>query len=114
MNINDQLESDIVNFFTQIENQNKSDKKETLRNLLNKYAHINSSECILSHYDLQVIISQAKDYMVYQSVPVVIGEGYGRQVDSMNLANLAVIEATIGYFNNLNCFKRLPKFDYKK
>lgn len=114
MVINDQLDSDIRGFFEQIKGQTQEGQRGTLKNLLDKYIHLNTSEYILSHNDLHTIITNAKNIYSTIAMPITIGDSYQPRVDKQNVPNLCVIEATIGTLNQYNCLKRLPKFDYKK
>ena len=114
MVINDQLDNDIRSFFEQIDGQTKDGKRDTLKNLIDKYAHLNTSEQLLNHADLKTIVSNARNLYSNFPFPVTIGDKYMPVVDRNSIPNLCVIEATIGTLNSYDCFKRFPKFDYRK
>lgn len=113
--IKEQLETDIIRFFEQIESQNVNDQRQTLRNLLGKYIHLSTTNYMMDSYDLTSIISSAKSAFSNKQAKLFLKSGSNiRQVCQDELSNLFVIEATINYLNKIECFKKLPKFDYKE
>lgn len=113
MTLKEQIEFDIMSFFTQIESQNSVDKKETLRLLLAKYVHLTSAEFLMSKADLDSIITLAKMQMASKTFPVFIGP-LKKRVQEQEQANLCVIESTISFLNKNSILKQLPKFDYRE
>ena len=111
--LKEQFEVDMKRFFEQIERQGTNDRKETLRNLFDKYIHLSNSDILLDRHDLGVIISNAKDRFSSKTFPVYLGEKK-KKVDADDQANLCVIESTIGFLNKNDCLKKLPKFNYKE
>jgi hypothetical protein len=109
----DTLENDIINFFKNIEGQNTNDKRNTLRLMMEKYLHLNSSAFLMDKHDLEMIISEAKKKIVIKSFPTHIGKNKAR-VNQDEQVPLAIIEAAIGFFNGNDCLKRLPEFDYRE
>lgn len=113
MSVKDQIEFDIRDFFEQTKNQSSSDQKETLRILLEKYAHLSKADFIMDKNDLDVIIGNAKSLMAQKTFPCFMGKTK-RRVMEHEQANLCVIESTISHLNKSNCLKKLPKFEYKE
>lgn len=111
--LKEQVEVDIKRFFEQIEKQNHNDQIETLRNLLDKYIHLSNSDYMMDYHDLNMIISGAKGKFVSKTFPVFLGDKR-RRVSEEKQANLCLIESAIEYLNKNDCFKKLPKFDYKE
>lgn len=111
--IKDQLESDIKRFFEQIENQNHNDQLQTLRNLLDKYIHLSSSDYMMDYHDLHTIVSNAKGIFSNKKFPLYLGKRK-RRVYEGEQANLCIIESTIAHLNKNDCLKKHPKFDYKE
>lgn len=107
------LESDIITFFEDIENQSDSDKIITLRLLLDKYIHISKSDYMMDKMDFNEIVGNAKRLIVEKTLPVKMGKNES-VVSENEVANLCVIEATVMALHKRGCLKKLPKFDYKK
>jgi hypothetical protein len=111
--LKEQLEVDIKRFLENIENQNENDKLQTLRNLFDKYLHLNTSDYLMDHSDLFSIISSSKKKFSEENVPVKLGSNK-RVVNQQDLPNLFIIEATIGHLKKKDCLKKMAKFDKKK
>jgi len=110
--LKEQLEVDILRFFENIDNQDESGKRQTLRDLMDKYIHLSRSTYLMDSYDLKEIISGAKNAFSRDSAVIYIKSGsISRRVCQDELANLFVIEATISHLSKKDCLKRLPKFD---
>jgi hypothetical protein len=112
-NLKDQLEVDILRFLENIEKQDQSDKIQTLRNLFDKYMHLNTSTYLMDAYDLSIIINDAKTIFSQKTMPVHIGSSK-RLVYPADLPNYCVIESTIKFLNKKDCLKKLPKFDERE
>lgn len=113
MSLKESLDGDIASFFRDIENQNLNDQKLTLKLLIDKYAHLSSSEFVMDKADLEFIVSSAKGIFATKTMPVFLGKGI-RKVYEGDQAALCIIEATIGHLNKSECLKKLPKFDYRE
>lgn len=113
MDIKQQLELDIINFFKQIDTQNNVDQKETLKNLMNKYIHLTKADFMMEKYDLEVIVSNAKNLMANKTFPVYLGSNK-RKVFEDEQTSLCIIESTVTYLNKNECLKKLPRFDYRE
>jgi len=112
-NLKQQLDVDILRFLENIENQNFSDKIQTLRHLFDKYIHLSQAELLLDAHDLGVIVNDAKTIFASQTAPVHIGPNK-RLVSPADLPNLCVVEATISRLNKKDCLKKLPRFDKRE
>lgn len=111
--IKEQLDVDIKRFFEQIEKQHQNDKFQTLRNLFDKYLHLNTSDYMMDYHDLNSIISNAKGKFANNKFPVHLG-AKKRLVPQGELSNLCVVEAVIEHLNKNDCLKKIPKFDYRE
>lgn len=109
MDIKEKCENDINSFFNETEGQSVSDKKQSLRNLMNKYVHLTTSDYELDEKDLRKIIDRAKSIMSNKTMPVYLGDK-AVEVKQEELMPLCIIESTIEYFNNKECLKRKPRF----
>lgn len=107
------LESDILNFFKDIENQNESDKIVTLRLLLDKYIHLSKSDYMMDKMDFNEIVGNAKRLIVEKALPVKLGKSES-PISENEVANLCVIESTVMALNKKGCLKKIAKFDYKE
>ena len=112
MSLKDQLESDVYTFFENIEKQDPEDRRKTLRALLEKYAHISTTPCVLNKHDFNMVKDVAHRFFVNSAFPKRICSNRS-EVHSSEGNVLAIIEGTIAMLNHNDCFKRLPKFDYR-
>ena len=113
MNIKEQLEVDIATFLEQIKTQHRNDQLITMRNLLNKYIHLSTSDYMMDGHDLRSIIGIAKSSFASNTFPVYLG-AHKKVVNQVDLPNLCVIEATISHLKKKDCLKKIAKFDYKE
>jgi len=109
----EQLEVDILRFFENIENQTQNDRLKTLRNLFDKYLHLNTTDYTMNDSDLFKIVSSAKQKMSNEKVPVYLGDKK-KLVNQHDLPNLFVIEATVAHLSKKACLKKLAKFDKRE
>jgi hypothetical protein len=112
MSVRDTLDTDIINFFENIESQDINDRRQTLRNLMDKYIHLTKATLLMDKHDLEVIISGAKSLMAGKTFPVVLGDNK-RRVHENEQVTLCIVESTVSHLNKKDCLKRLPKFDYR-
>lgn len=112
MSIKDQLEADIHAFFENIEKQLPESKVKTLRLLIDKYAHLSSTPVLLDKNDFEMIKSNAHRFFVDSSFPKKVGSNK-REIGSDEANVLSIIEGTITMLNGRECFRKLPKFDYR-
>lgn len=107
------ISQDALEFIGSIDKMSHGDKIDLLKLLLKKYALLATSDVTLDKKDLSDIISKAKQNFTDITIPVEL-EGSETPVHQTEIANLCVIEATIGHLNKNSCLKRIPKFKYKK
>lgn len=113
MSIQDQLEADIHAFFENIERQLPEGKRKTLRMLIDKYAHLFSTPVMLDKHDFDMVRSHAHTFFINSTFPKFVGDSR-REIDQYEASMLSIIEGTITVLNNKECFKKMPRFDYKK
>lgn len=113
MRLEEELNSDISQFFRQIESQLPENKKETLRLLIDKYCHISSVPIVFDRYDFDMISQAAHKFFLDSDLPKVVGEKK-RIIQGNDLRTLSIIEGVITYLNSKDCLKKQPKFDYKE
>lgn len=111
--LKEQLNSDIIRFLENIKNQTKNDQIKTLKQMFDKHIHLNNSDYLMDSYDLNRIIGSAKSKFANDNLKIYLGERKVK-VPPGDVANLLVIEATIGYLNKIGCLKKLPKFDKRE
>lgn len=112
--IKEQVEVDIRRFFEQIESQHFNDQIQTLRNLLDKYLHLSTSDHMMDYYDFNSIVGAAKNKFASESFDKHLQAGLTkRKIMPAEIPNILLIEATVAHLNKIECLKKLPKFDYK-
>ena len=111
--LENKISQDVLEFMSSTDKMSYGDKVELLKLLLKKYALLATSDVTLDKKDLHDIISASKQNFTNITIPVEL-EGSEVPVHQTEIANLCVIEATIGHLNKNSCLKRIPKFNYKK
>lgn len=112
MSLKDQLESDILLFFHNIEKQLPSDQHKALKTLIEKYAHLSMTNAVLDKEDFEKVKDHAREFLVKSSFPKYLGNKK-TEVSSSEANVLSIIEGTIIVLNSKECFKKLPRFDYR-
>jgi len=112
MSHKDQLDSDIAAFFENIASQSTEDKKKTLRQLIEKYAHLSAAPCILDKNDFATVKEAAHNFWMRSAFPKKIGSNR-QEICSSESNVLAIIEGTITMLNSKDCLKKIAKFDYR-
>jgi len=112
MSINDQLEADIYAFFENIDKQLPEAKRKTLKLLIDKYAHLFSTPVLLDKHDFDMIKSHGQKFFVDSAFPKKVGSNR-REIGTYEANILSIIEGTIMVLNGKECFKKIPRFDYR-
>ncbi len=107
------LDREVESFFKDIEKQNQQDKRDTLKILLAKCIHLNTSKLMMDNSDVRSIISNAKIIYQNETFPMFLGDNRARLSES-DQANVCVIQSAINYFNTKDCFNKLPVFDKRE
>lgn len=115
MDLEESVEQDIIRFFKDIENQIPQDQRRTLKLLLDKYIHLTQATELLRVHDFSNVVSKAQGYYKDFAFPKYVGSTR-RPIGTYfeECTNLCMIEATIEILNGKGCFRKIPKFDYKK
>ena len=112
MSLEDQMRTDVLRFFENIESQDHNDKVKTLINLLDKYSHLSKSNFNMDYSSLHQITSSAKSMMANKLFPTYLGVSKIK-IQEEHQSVLCIVESTISFLNKNDCLKRLPKFDYR-
>lgn len=67
------------------------------------------SEFKIPYYDIQVIISNAKNQCAFQTLPMRVS---GREMDGHDPAHIAMIEQVAAYLNGKGLLNTFVKIDY--
>lgn len=108
-----QLDSEIRDFIKNLEEQTYADKIITVRNFVKKYMHLSTSSYLMDNYDLKKIIDGAKIKFANDTFPIHLGKNKIK-VHQSDLANLCLIESTIGHLVRNDCLKKEVKFDKRE
>lgn len=112
MSIKEQLEEDVAAFFRNIEGQLPEAQKRTLLQLIDKYAHLFSTPILLEKHDFEMIKDHARKFLIDSAFPKKVGFK-GQEIHPSEANILSVIEGTIMVLNGKECFRKLPKFNYR-
>lgn len=108
-----EMEKDIDDFFTSTKYESESNCKHRLEMLLKKYSGATSGIQKIDGKDLFAIIGSAKQKYANENVVIFLGQEK-KKVAPEDVANMFVVEATIGHLNKIGCLKRLVKFDKRE
>lgn len=108
MMLPEELMNDILLFLTRVDELTHTDRKELIFTLLRKHFILSESELVLSKYDYDCIVSNAKVAFSDHAVPNSLS---GKAIDYKDSINLLLIESAISVLNSKGALKRLPKFD---
>lgn len=112
MSMKDQLDTDVEAFFANIKGQLPESQRKTLKLLIDKYAHLYSTPILIDKHDFDMIRDHAHNFLVKSSFPKIVGSSR-REISTYEANVLSIIEGTIIVLNNRECFRKLPKFDYR-
>jgi urate oxidase len=112
MSVREQLDSEIYSLLKNIENQTIEDQRKTIILFMDKYIHLFSAPILLDKHDFDMVKSHAHAYIMEKAFPKYLGSKR-REVSGTEANVLAIIEGTIIVLNSKECFKKLPKFDYR-
>lgn len=113
MSLKDQLDADVEAFFRNIDKQLPESQRKTLKLLIDKYAHLYSVPILLDRNDFDMIRSYAHNFFTQNNFPKLVG-AKRREIGVYEANTLSLIEGTFMLLNNKECFKKMPKFDYKE
>jgi len=111
--LKNEIEQDALTFFDKIEGLAYRDKVEMLKLILQKYALLTKSDCMLGKSDLFHISSMAKKNMAQEQAVVHLGEKC-HKLNFEEIRMFHITNAVISVLNTKECFKRLPKFDERR
>lgn len=104
-----QLDRELREYLDKEPNLRRDDRLAYLKVIFNKHLEISKLEHVVNSHDLFDIVSGAKSIYGRFHLPVTISR---KQVESGEVANIAVIESTFSYLSKMNLLKKLVKFDY--
>lgn len=105
-----EIEREILEYLNQEPNLRRQDRVKFLMAIINKHLEFSKLEHAINYYDLQNIISVAKNGWTRETLPMFVS---GKQIESSEVGNAMVVEATLGYLNRHTLLKKLVKFDRK-
>jgi len=111
--LKDEIHQDVLTFFDKIEGLRHRDKVSMLKLILEKYALLAQSECLLDQADLFKISGRAKQNMSVDKGQIHLGERR-RKLNFEEMKLKCIVEAVVDTLNGKECFKRLPKFDIRE
>lgn len=108
-----QLDSEILDFIKNLDEQTHADKIITVRNFVKKYMHLSTSSYLMDNYDLKRIVDQAKTKYANDTFPIHLGK-HKIKVAQADLKHLCLIEATVAHLTKHECLKKKVKFDKRE
>ena len=105
-----QIEKDLREYLEQEANLSKADKLKFLQTIFHKHLEINNLEHLVNYKDVFHIFQDARMYMVKTRFPVRITR---KELETSEVAHIAIMEAFVLYLNRMHLLKKLVKFDYK-
>jgi len=102
------VEQDLKEALNEMERLPREYQLKTLMQVYDKHLMLGTAPVKVSHYDLMVIISNAKQAMVDLPGRLVVSK---KELYQSDIRFVAMLESFIGCLNRLECFKRLPMID---
>lgn len=106
-----QIEQELREFLMKEDNIRKSDKLPYLMAIINKHFELDKIDHMVNHYDMMLIISNAKSNFAGTTMPMSISR---KEVHSTEVPHVLIFEAIVGYLNRNKLLKRLVKIDYRR
>lgn len=106
-----EIDRELREYLEKEPNLRRDDRLAYLKLIFHKHLEVNKMEHVLNSKDLFDIVSGAKSEYSNFQLPIKVSN---KQVESSELANVAMIESTLSYLSRTNLLKRLVKFEYTK
>ena len=104
------IDQDLRDYLEKEPNLSKGDKLKYLQTIFYKHQEITNLDHVVNYRDLFQIFQNARMYMVKTRFPVRITK---KELETSEVAHIAIMEAFTMYLNSMNILKKLVKFDYK-
>lgn len=105
----EQIEQEMREFLAMEDSISKGDRLSYLMVIVNKHFALDQISHVVMKHDFDQMISNAKGEWASAKMPIRISK---RDVGSMDVNYVLVMEALIGYLNRNKLLKKLVKFDY--
>lgn len=107
-----EIEKDVSDFLSNLENLKQEEKKEALLMFMKKHTNIEEKEIVVSYDDLQSAIESAKSLYVQIPFPVRLQDnrGYTKELASNEIGNYCMAESMISLLNKKGALKGIPSF----
>lgn len=106
-----QIETEMRAFLEGVDNMRRADILTGVMAIVNKHFEVDKIDHMVNHYDLTLIISNAKANFAGTTMPMSISR---REVHNSEIPHVLLFEAIVGYLNRNKLLKRLVKMDYRR
>jgi hypothetical protein len=103
------IEAEIREYLDKESNIRDTDKLAYLMAIINKHFGLDKIDHIVTYYDLDHIINEAKGSFASTSTPMKIS---GRELYPAQMTHTLVLKAFVMYLNGNKLLKKLVKFDH--
>jgi hypothetical protein len=108
----EEIEQDILDFLSKVDDLRHSDRKQILTLLFKKHLITNQGDVMISYNDLQQVLSNAKMMYAQEAFPVRLRDDKNalRELSPSEVGHYCVVECVISLLNRKEALKRLPVF----
>lgn len=112
MSLSDDLDKDILEFLSKVDNMRFEDRKELLSMIIKKHVLLSNSPIMLTYEDFIRATGMAKTSYVDTAFPIYVRDlkNNPRELKLDENANFCLFESVISVLNNKEAFKKLPSF----
>ena len=106
-----QIEQELREFLDKADNIRQADHILYLMAIINKHFAIDKIDHIVTNYDFELMLSNAKAAWVQTAMPISITN---KEYTGTEANYVLMMEAFVGYLNRMGLLKKLVKFDHKR
>jgi hypothetical protein len=108
----EEIEQDVLDFLSKVDNLSDNDRKQLLMLLFNKHLILNKSNVMISYNDFQYVLNLAKKIYSEESFPIKIEDDKKvlREVPPSEVGHYCLMESVICLLNKKEALKKLPVF----
>jgi hypothetical protein len=105
------IEQDVLQFLSKVEEIGTNDRKDLLMAIFQKHIILNESDLHLNKHDFDTVLGLARGRYVKEALPISIS---GKVLLPQESLSLMTMESTMEVLNSKGALKRLPSFNRRQ
>jgi hypothetical protein len=106
-----QIERDIRDYLEKEPNLSRTDRFSYLQTIFHKHLEVNKLEHLVTHADLFLIFSDAKNHHIKTKLPTFVSK---KALDQNDSVHVSIIEGFLLYLGRMKLLRKVVKFDYRQ